>query len=260
MLPADNCVLSLLRSKEKSKMKVISKTHVGMVRNNNEDSLLVREPFLFAVADGMGGYSAGEVASRETLKAFEAATYELRHSKEHAPEEVLKLAFDKANIHTYKMATKNEAYKGMGTTLTALYLPGDNTAYAAHVGDSRLYLFRNNILSQITKDHSYVADLLAQGKITSNEAFNHPKKNMLLQALGVEEKITTDIFHFALEVGDILLLCSDGLSDMLRDLEIAHDLEATDFENAATALLEHALDNGGKDNISLIMISVEEDD
>ncbi|MBQ7021603.1 MAG: Stp1/IreP family PP2C-type Ser/Thr phosphatase [Phascolarctobacterium sp.] len=240
-------------------MKVISKTHVGMVRNNNEDSLLVREPYLFAVADGMGGYSAGEVASRETLKAFEAGTYELRHGKVAAPEEVLLGAFTKANKHTYLMAKKNDAYKGMGTTLTALYLPGDNTAYAAHVGDSRLYLYRNNTLSQITKDHSYVADLLAQGKITSSEAFNHPKKNMLLQALGVEEEIRTDIFHFALEKGDILLLCSDGLSDMLRDLEIANILEASDFENAATALLEQSLDNGGKDNISLIMIAVEED-
>ena len=240
-------------------MKVISKTHVGMVRNNNEDSLLVREPYLFAVADGMGGYSAGEVASRETLKAFVAGTYELRHGKVSAPEEVLLEAFTKANKHTYLMAQKSDAYKGMGTTLTALYLPGDNTAYAAHVGDSRLYLYRNNTLSQITKDHSYVADLLAQGKITSSEAFNHPKKNMLLQALGVEEEIRTDIFHFALEKGDILLLCSDGLSDMLRDLEIANILEASDFENAATALLEQSLDNGGKDNISLIMIAVEED-
>ena len=240
-------------------MKVISKTHVGMVRNNNEDSLLVREPYLFAVADGMGGYSAGEVASRETLKAFVAGTYELRHGKVAAPEEVLLEAFTKANKHTYLMAQKNDAYKGMGTTLTALYLPGDNTAYAAHVGDSRLYLYRNNTLSQITKDHSYVADLLAQGKITSSEAFNHPKKNMLLQALGVEEEIRTDIFHFALEKGDILLLCSDGLSDMLRDLEIANILETSDFENAATALLEQSLDNGGKDNISLIMIAVEED-
>ncbi len=241
-------------------MKVISKTHVGMVRNNNEDSLLVREPFLFAVADGMGGYSAGEVASRETLRAFEVATHDLRHQKDCDVVEVLLDAFTKANKHTFVLAQKNSAYKGMGTTLTALYLPGDNTAYAAHVGDSRLYLYRNNILSQITKDHSYVADLLAQGKITSNEAFNHPKKNMLLQALGVEEEIRTDIFHFALEKGDILLLCSDGLSDMLRDMEIAHILEASDFENAATALLEQSLDNGGKDNISLIMIAVEEDD
>ena len=256
----DSCELSLPRSKVKSKMKVISKTHVGMVRNNNEDSLLVREPYLFAVADGMGGYSAGEVASRETLKAFEAATYDLRHEKVSDPVEVLQGAFDKANLHTYKMAQKNNAYNGMGTTLTALYLPGDNTAYAAHVGDSRLYLYRNNTLSQITKDHSYVADLLAKGKITDSEAFNHPKRNMLLQALGVEEEIKTDIIHFALEKGDILLLCSDGLSDMLRDVEIAGILEKMDFEEAAANLLEQSLDNGGKDNISLIMISVEEDE
>lgn len=260
MLPAVSCVPNLPKNKERSKMKVISKTHVGMVRNNNEDSLLVREPFLFAVADGMGGYSAGEVASRETLKAFEAATYNLRHGQDCDQMEVLRAAFAKANSHTYKMAQKNTAYKGMGTTLTALYLPGDKTAYVAHVGDSRLYLYHNNTLSQITKDHSYVADLLEQGKITDNEAFNHPKRNMLLQALGVEEEIRTDIFHFALEKDDILLLCSDGLSDMLRDMEIANILEASDFENAAATLLEQSLDNGGKDNISFIMIAVEEDD
>lgn len=260
MPPADSCVLNLLRNKEKSKMKVISKTHVGMVRNNNEDSLLVREPHLFAVADGMGGYSAGEVASRETLKAFEAATYELRHGKVDSPVDVLLEAFNKANIHTYRMAQKNNAYNGMGTTLTALYLPGDNTAYAAHVGDSRLYLYRDNTLTQITKDHSYVADLLEKGKITDTEAFNHPKRNMLLQALGVELELHTDIVHFALEQGDILLLCSDGLSDMLRDVEIADVLQTTDFENAAANLMEQSLDNGGKDNISLIMIAVEEDE
>jgi protein phosphatase len=260
MLLVVNYVLNLLRNKEKTKMKVISKTHVGMVRNNNEDSLLVREPYLFAVADGMGGYSAGEIASRETLKAFELATHQLRHGGECAPEVVLATAFDRANYHTYKMAHNNEAFKGMGTTLTALYLPGDKTAYAAHVGDSRLYLYRNNTLSQITKDHSYVAGLLAEGKITDNEAFNHPKKNMLLQALGVEESIQTDIIHFALEQGDLLLLCSDGLSDMLQDVEIAHILEKDDFEEAAKDLLEQSLDNGGKDNISLIMIAIEEDE
>lgn len=260
MLPVDSCVLNLLRSKEKTKMKVISKTHVGMVRSNNEDSLLVREPFLFAVADGMGGYSAGEIASRETLKVFEFATHQLRHQGDMEPEEVLREAFAKANKHTYVLAQKNNAYKGMGTTLTALYLPGDNTAYAAHVGDSRLYLYRNNTLSQITHDHSYVADLLAQGKITDKEAFNHPKRNVLMQALGVEEEIKTDIIHFALEQGDVLLLCSDGLSDMLQDVEIASILEKDAFEKAAIDLLEQSLDNGGKDNISLIMIAIEEDE
>ncbi len=240
-------------------MKVISKTHVGMVRNNNEDSMLVREPYLFAVADGMGGYLAGEVASRETLKAFEIATHELRHELNCEPISVLAGAVARANSHIYKMATKNEAYAGMGTTLTAVYMPGDGTAYTAHIGDSRLYLYRNNTLSQITHDHSYVADLVAQGKITSGEAFTHPKRNMLLQAIGVEPEIHTDIIHFALEENDVLLLCSDGLSDMLRDEEISDILETAGIDEAAALLVEKSLDNGGKDNVSVILIALTND-
>lgn len=241
-------------------MKVISKTHVGMVRNNNEDALLVREPYLFAVADGMGGYLAGEVASRETLKAFAIATYELRHEQDVDAGSVLLGAVARANSHIYRMAQRNEAFTGMGTTLTAVYMPGDGTAYAAHIGDSRLYLFRNGTLSQVTHDHSYVADLVAQGKITDSEAFTHPKRNMLLQALGVEEEIRTDIIHFAVEANDLLLLCSDGLSDMLRDEEISRILQRTDdVDAAAEMLVEQALDNGGKDNVSLILIALTTD-
>lgn len=243
------------------KITVISKTHVGMVRSNNEDSLLIREPYLFAVADGMGGYAAGEIASRATLKAFELATYKLRHEQDTDVEKILADAFDKANEHICLMSAKNQSYAGMGTTLTALYLPGDDTAYAAHVGDSRLYLFRNRALSQVTQDHSYVADLVAKGKLTDKEAFSHPQKNMLLQAIGAEEHIRTDIIHFAVEAGDILLLCSDGLSDMLRDNEIADVLEQNDLAAAADILLAKVLENGGRDNVSFIMIALaaEED-
>lgn len=244
------------------KITVTSRTHVGKVRSNNEDSLLIREPYLFAVADGMGGYAAGEIASRATLKAFEIGTYKLRHQKDADAEQILADAFDKANEHIYLMAGRNQAYAGMGTTLTALYLPGDSTAYAAHVGDSRLYLYRNGTLSQVTHDHSYVADLVAKGKLTDKEAFSHPQKNMLLQAIGVEEHIRTDIIHFALEAGDILLLCSDGLTDMLHDCEIADILQHNDLVVAADTLIAEALANGGRDNVSFIMISlsaVEED-
>lgn len=245
------------------KIDVVSKTHVGMVRNNNEDSLLIRAPYLFAVADGMGGYAAGEVASRETLKAFEVATHALRHEGADChPEEVLSRAFIKANEHICAMSDKNSAYNGMGTTLTALYLPGDKTAYAAHIGDSRLYLYRNNCLSQITHDHSYVAGLLEQGKITDSEAFVHPQKNMLLQAIGAERSIQTDIIQFALEDNDVLLLCTDGLTDMLRDHEIEKILQHYPLEPAVEMLLEQSLDNGGRDNISIILVklnTVEED-
>lgn len=243
--------------KQIMKMQVISKTHVGKVRNNNEDSLLIREPYLFAVADGMGGYAAGEIASRETLKAFELVTHKLRHGEGADARQILTEAFLKANEHIYIMAHKNAAYAGMGTTLTALYLPQEESrAYAAHVGDSRLYLYRQNKLSQLTHDHSYVADLVAQGKITDKEAFSHPQKNMLLQAIGVEEQIKTDIIEFNVQAGDILLLCSDGLSDMLHDAEIAAVLAQNNLNEAAEILIKKSLENGGRDNVSFILIAL----
>ena len=164
-------------------MQVVSRTHVGLVRENNEDALLVREPYLFAVADGMGGYAAGEIASRAILKAFEAATHSLRHQQgEQNIHKVLVEAFDKANTHVFKMAVSNDKYTGMGTTMTALYLPGDGTAYCCHVGDSRLYTYREGNLVQVTRDHTYVADLQASGEITEEEAFIHPQRHVLMKA------------------------------------------------------------------------------
>ena len=238
-------------------MQVISRTHVGLVRENNEDALLVREPSLFAVADGMGGYAAGEIASRSTIKAFEPATHSLRHEQEEQNiRKVMLEAFDKANTHVYKMAVSNESYSGMGTTMTALYLPGDGHGYCCHVGDSRLYLFRNDKLEQLTHDHTLVADLKEQGKITDEEAFVHPQRNILLQALGVEETVNADFFSFRLQEGDRLLLCSDGLSDMLRAAEISRIIGCADPEQAADKLLEQSLDNGGRDNVSLILIDL----
>ncbi len=238
-------------------MQVVSKTHVGLVRENNEDAILVREPYLFAVADGMGGYAAGEIASRSTIKAFEAATYSLRHTQEEQNiRSILLDAFDKANAHVYKMAVSNEKYAGMGTTLTALYLPGDGTAYCCHIGDSRLYLYRDGVLRQMTCDHTYVSDLQLQGKITAEEAFVHPQRHILLRALGVDEKIKADSLRFELQAHDRLLLCSDGLSDMLRDAEIAALIGCADAEEAAGKLLEQSLDNGGRDNVSLVLIDL----
>lgn len=240
-------------------MQVISRTHVGLVRENNEDALLVRKPYLFAVADGMGGYAAGEIASRSTIKAFEAATYSLRHEQgEQNIRKIMLEAFAKANTHVYKMAVSNESYTGMGTTMTALYLPGDGLGYCCHVGDSRLYLYRDGCLEQLTRDHTFVADLQQQGKITEEEAFVHPQRHILLQALGVDEKVEADFFHFSLKPGDRLLLCSDGLSDMLRRKEIAAIIGDSNLTEAADRLLEQSLDNGGRDNVSLILIDLME--
>ena len=234
-------------------MQVVSRTHVGLVRENNEDALLVREPYLFAVADGMGGYAAGEIASRAILKAFEAATHSLRHQQgEQNIHKVLVEAFDKANTHVFKMAVSNDKYTGMGTTMTALYLPGDGTAYCCHVGDSRLYTYREGNLVQVTRDHTYVADLQASGEITEEEAFIHPQRHVLMKALGVEESVRADSLHFKLLPDDRLLLCSDGLSDMLRQQEILDLMGGEDINSVADQLLERSLCNGGRDNVSFI--------
>ena len=241
-------------------MQVVSRTHVGLVRENNEDALLVREPYLFAVADGMGGYAAGEIASRAILKAFEAATHSLRHQQgEQNIHKVLVEAFDKTNTHVFKMAVSNDKYTGMGTTMTALYLPGDGTAYCCHVGDSRLYTYREGNLVQVTRDHTYVADLQASGEITEEEAFIHPQRHVLMKALGVEESVRADSLHFKLLPDDRLLLCSDGLSDMLRQQEILDLMGGEDINSVADQLLERSLCNGGRDNVSFILIDLAEE-
>jgi len=237
-------------------MKVISRTNVGMVRENNEDSWLVREPYLFAVADGMGGCAAGEIASRATLKSFQATTYELRLGFEGDASALLREAFRRANEHVYRMSNSNEAYKGMGTTMTAVYLQADHTAYAAHIGDSRLYLFRHNILMQVTQDHTYVNKLLEDKKITLEEAKIHPKRHMLMRAIGVEPEIELDIIPFTVEEGDRLLLCTDGLSDMLTEIEIANIMLGQDIAEVGDALIEKALGNGGRDNVTLVLIEL----
>lgn len=237
-------------------MRVVSKTHVGLVRENNEDALLVREPYLFAVADGMGGYAAGEIASRSTIKAFAAATHCLRHEQEENVGKVMLEAFNKANTHVHKMSLNNSNYNGMGTTMTALYLPGNSIGYCCHIGDSRMYRFREGKLEQMTQDHTYVASLLAEGKISEEEAMVHPKRHMLLQAVGVEDEIQADLLQIDVKESDRILLCSDGLTDMLKDEEIAELIALENLEEAGEQLLEKALDNGGRDNVSLILIEI----
>lgn len=239
-------------------MLVVTKTHAGLVRDNNEDAILVQEPYIYAVADGMGGHASGEIASRAALKAFGAATYSLRKdSSEHIRDTLIE-AVNKANNHVLKMAVSNDEYTGMGTTLTALYLPGNGTAYFCHVGDSRLYIYRDGILEKRSHDHTYVEDLKDKGCITSEEAAIHPERHILMQAIGVEENIHVQCEIFSITPNDRLLLCSDGLSDMVTDTEIAEILLEKNTELCATNLLEEALNNGGRDNISFILIDLSQ--
>ena len=229
-------------------MKAVSKTNTGLVRQGNEDAVLTDAPDLYAIADGMGGYVGGEIASAETIKVLQ------EEKKNFAG---LKDAAVKANGHLRQLVCQMPDYEGMGTTLVAVYLAVDGKAYALNIGDSRLYLWRGGALTQITEDHSYVAQLLSNGDITSEEARRHPQRNVILRAVGADADLEADVFSFDVQAGDRLLLCSDGLSDMATDEEIAAVLAEKDTEKAADALIELALNNGGRDNVSVILLDFE---
>ena len=168
-------------------MFVISKTHVGMVRTVNEDALLTTGPELFALADGMGGYAAGETASREALQVLQQEAEKFKELTGTELCTAMRETVQQANKHIRQMAQNEIQYHDMGTTLVAVYLAADGKAYAVNVGDSRLYTWSAGTLQQVTRDHSYVAELLANGEITAQEAFKHPQKNIILRAVGAED-------------------------------------------------------------------------
>lgn len=231
--------------------KVFQATHVGKVRRNNEDSLIVIEPETFVVADGMGGASAGEIASSmlvETVKNF------LTNAPAPWDEVTLVKAVAGANRDIWNLSRQNEDYRGMGTTATILYIDGDK-AYFAHVGDSRLYLLRDGIIKQITEDHSYVESLVRRGELTEEEARVHPMKNVLTQAVGAMSEVQIDAASFPVRLNDVFLLCTDGLTNMVDDATIAHILQTS--ESPADALIDAALDGGGKDNVSVIVVGID---
>ena len=215
-------------------MFVISKTHVGMVRTVNEDALLTTGPELFALADGMGGYAAGETASREALQVLQQEAEKFKELTGTELCTAMRETVQQANKHIRQMAQSEVQYHDMGTTLVAVYLAADGKAYAVNVGDSRL----------------------ANGEITAQEAFKHPQKNIILRAVGAEDELEVDCFTLELTADTKLLLCSDGLSDMVDDRQISEILQAHQTAEAAEVLLEAALDNGGRDNISLILIDL----
>ena len=213
--------------------RIFQATHVGKVRHNNEDSLIVIEPETFVVADGMGGASAGEVASQmlvETVKEF------LSETPPPYNEKILMQAIAIANNKILELARQNVEYHGMGTTATILYLNGKQ-AYFAHVGDSRIYRLRGDSLEQITEDHSYVETLVRRGELTHEAARVHPMKN------------------FPVETSDTFLLCTDGLTNMVDDENIKKILQTA--PNPADALIDAALSAGGRDNVSVIVVGVD---
>lgn len=233
-------------------MKVYQKTHVGKVRKNNEDSLLVAEPNIFVAADGMGGAAAGEVASKllvDTVKNF------LSDLPEPLDEKILSKSILKASAKILNETYKNPDLRGMGTTATILHIY-NGQAYFAHVGDSRLYRLKDSFLEQITLDHSYVETLVRNGELTPEQARVHPMKNILTQAVGATSELEVETGNFKIDGGEIFLLCTDGLTNMVEDDAIKNIL--VESQSPADDLIQAALDNGGHDNITAVVVCVDD--
>lgn len=227
-----------------------SRTDVGCVREQNEDSLVVAPP-LFVVADGMGGHAAGEVASEIAVNVI------AQNAPEHPDPDALAAAVEEANRSIIDAAMKGEGREGMGTTCTAAMLEGERLV-VAQVGDSRAYLLHNGRLTQLTRDHSLMAALIEAGEITPEEARVHPRRSVITRALGNDPATRPDIYEVSVEAGDRLLLCSDGLSGMIRDEDIAAVMRRVrDPQRCASQLVNEAIAAGGHDNVTVIVADVE---
>lgn len=236
-------------------MKISSATSVGKVRPVNEDAFFVSPPddsgsLLAIVADGMGGHNAGEVASSEAINVIKDVVLD----NEHNAKEMLTQAINSANSTIYNMSLDKKSLFGMGTTITACLIEKDKVT-AAQVGDSRLYLIRDGMIIQITKDHSLVEMLIENGSITKEDAKHHPQKNVITRAIGTDKEVSADIYEFSICEGDIILLCSDGLVNMVEDEKILSVITRTkSFEETADKLVAEAENAGGSDNITVILI------
>lgn len=232
------------------------RTHVGLVRKNNEDSCFAAEKHgcLFAVvADGMGGHSGGEVASKIVI---DTAVQFLEDSGvfDFNPESIKKLLSD-ANKCVWERALQHKELQGMGSTATLIMIEGSR-ALIGHVGDSRAYLLRSGKLEQLTKDHSYVQMLIENGYITKEEALRHPHRNIITRAIGAEHNVDADVLTIDLDKDDVILLCSDGLNNAVTDEQIC-DILLSDADTAADKLIDAALTSGGTDNITVFIAKTD---
>ena len=237
-------------------MKACALTDTGRVRTANQDYVYASVepvgslPNLFVVADGMGGHQAGDYASRYIVENL--VSY-LQYTENSQIVPLLREAILKVNTMLYHEAKEKPEFSGMGTTLVAA-VADENTLYVANVGDSRLYLVRDRI-RQVTRDHSYVEELVSLGRLERGSKDYKEKKNIITRAVGTEDKLLVDFFEVGLEPGDYILMCSDGLSNMLEDAEmeeiIGSDLE---LQEKAEKLITVANDNGGKDNIAVVLV------
>jgi len=252
------------------RLEVSGQTHVGMKRNHNEDNLLLLpEERVFVVADGMGGHSSGEIASKiavdEVGEFFRMTSqdqditwpYKMDKQKNY-DENRLAVAVKLANQRIFEKASAETKFKGMGTTIVTVYFAKDNEVVIGHVGDSRVYFFRDGQLRQITEDHSLLNDYLKAKKLTPEEIENFPHKNVIVRALGMKDNVVVDVNRVEPRPGDIFLLCSDGLSGMVTDEQIQTVLQNTkDLDKACAQLIDSANANGGNDNVTAVLARFE---
>ena len=258
-------------------MEYYALSDIGKNRQNNEDSYLTdSENNLFIVADGMGGHKAGEVASRTAIENFilhfkekfnknkfirPIASKTNAKKNKQIEDDIQKILIDSAgyaNQKIYKLGMENEDLSGMGTTFTGLFI-FDSSAFVIHIGDSRLYLFRDEELSLLTEDHTLVFQLYKSGAISYEDTFSHPQRNYLTGVLGENEISSLECFKFKLKENDIILICSDGLNSMIKDISIKNiigKLHNKSPHAIAKKFIEQANKNGGMDNITLIIIKI----
>jgi serine/threonine protein phosphatase PrpC len=246
-------------------LRYAAATHTGLVRDINEDYHKVIKPkggsglpVVFIVADGMGGHNSGEVASRLAVECAEElfAQYDEETLKQKSIPDVVREIIERANTKVYEKACTDIEYVGMGTTVTMSVFMGRQVV-TGHVGDSRLYLVSNSTIKRVTNDHSLIEELIRNGTITRAEASNHPNKHIITKALGCDRELTADIYETHINPGDKMLLCTDGLTNMVDDEEILNILtNEEEPENACKSLVEKAIKNGGTDNVTVIVVYV----
>lgn len=244
-------------------MKYSAKTDKGCVRETNEDYYNIISgnpgiPVAFIIADGMGGHNSGEIASQTAVDYISKAmleSSEIFSRNCDASEEIKKLMLS-ANDAVYKKSMETSSNFGMGTTLILAVMLG-KTLYIGHVGDSRLYLIRNGIMTCITADHSYIEELIRNGSLTREEGAKHPKKNIITRALGCMEELEVDTYVCQLEADDCIVMCTDGLTNMLDEEEIKRITLDNTASRASDELISKALENGGEDNVTVIVIKNE---
>ena len=238
-------------------MKVFSATDIGLKRQMNQDFIFTSEtavgnlPNLFVVADGMGGHNAGDFASRYGVSVLVES---VRKDRNFNPVKILRNAIESANREVLSQARLDPAMAGMGTTTVVCTVVG-GYAYVANVGDSRLYVAGSEF-TQITQDHSLIAEMVRLGELTPEEGRNHPDKNIITRAVGTAEEVRIDFFDIKLEPGDRVLMCSDGLTNMVDDDRIYAILKGRKLDLKVQELINAANANGGKDNIAVILIEV----